>query len=308
MGSFKPFALGAVAAAALSTAAFAADPRSAGILTAPPVVTAAEAPVAVADTGGWYLRGDIGVGINSIGRFNALTGGVVQPVAPATWELRDKSISDSFFAGLGIGYSFNSWLRADVTAEYRAGATLRGMDYATFTPTPPLVGATGPSQLTNTYSGDVKSLVGLVNLYADLGTFCAFGCLTPFVGAGVGVAATTVSGFRDQGAGFTPGVGPFIPLGAYASQTSRTNFAWALMAGLGYKVNERISMELGYRYLNMGHLPDLTLRDAGTGAATANVIRVRELTSHEIRLGMRWMLSSDCCGAPAVAAPVIARN
>ena len=33
---------------------------------------------------------------------------------------------------------------------------------------------------------------------------------------------------------------------------SKFNFAWALHAGLTYKVTQSMSIDLGYRYLDMG--------------------------------------------------------
>lgn len=308
MRSLKTLALAGVSAVVLAAAASAAD-HTPSILTAPPSVGA---PAAAAETTGWYLRGDIGVGMNALGRFNALTdvGGVAtpQPLAGTTWALRSKSVSEAVSIGLGAGYSFNSWLRADVTIDYRAGARMRALDFATWSPNPMPVGQTGPSQLTNSYNGDIRSIVALFNAYADLGTFCALGCLTPYVGAGVGVAQNMVMNFTDQGAGLNPGLGPFVPLGAYARTSAKTNFAWALMAGLGYRVNERVALELGYRYLNMGDLPTMRLVDAITNTNTPNQIRVRQYSAHEIRMGMRWMLNSDCCGAAPSPIPVIARN
>ena len=36
------------------------------------------------------------------------------------------------------------------------------------------------------------------------------------------------------------------------ADTSKTNFAWALHAGVGYAVTQNLKLELSYRYLNTG--------------------------------------------------------
>jgi hypothetical protein len=125
----------------------------------------------------------------------------------------------------------------------------------------------GTTSQTNLYHGTSRSMVGLANFYVDLGTFCQIGCLTPYVGAGFGFAHTTVSGFTDTSTGFNSVTGATGSLGGYASTVSRTSFAWALMAGVGYKVNERLTLEAGYRYLSLGDMPALLLRDPATGLA-----------------------------------------
>jgi opacity protein-like surface antigen len=206
------------------------------------------------------------------------------------YELRSKSFSETVSVGAGFGYRFNSWFRVDLTGELRAGGRLRAMDYVEFG---------GGSTMTNTYDGGVRSWAALANFYVDLGTFCTLGCLTPYLGAGFGFASHTVSGFTDVSAG----VGS---LGGYAATTTRTSFAWALMAGVGYKVNDRLTLELGYRYLNLGDLPMLALRDPATGLppASNDAVRARNLTAHEIRVGMRWSLNCSCA---MPAEPIVAR-
>ncbi len=73
-------------------------------------------------------------------------------------------------AGLGIGYQFNNWFRADVTGEYRGGTTFRGLD-------------TYSARRANDYHGTKSEWLFLANAYIDLGTWW---CVTPFIGAGIG--------------------------------------------------------------------------------------------------------------------------
>ena len=94
---------------------------------------------------------------------------------------------------------------------------------------------------TDDYRGNKEEWLALVNLYADLGTWW---CITPFIGVGVGGVKTTISSFVDTNTA-TNGV-------AFARDESKFNFAYALHAGLGYKVSNSLTMELAYRYVHLG--------------------------------------------------------
>jgi opacity protein-like surface antigen len=287
----------AAAAALFSTAALAAD-------YGPPPVLRESLPAAQpVDNGGWYLRGDIGVAAHSIGSFDVLQNG--QRVRGGVggvneFQLRSKSYSETVSIAVGLGYRFNSWFRVDVTGELRGGGSIRGLDYVSFAQNG------GTTRQTNNYHGHGRTILAMANAYVDLGTFCTLGCLTPYLGAGVGFAQTTISSFTDTSTGFNDVTGATGAMGAYATTASKTSFAWALMAGVGYKVNERLTLELGYRYLSLGEMPSLLLRDPQTGLAGAGnpTVRVSQLTGHEIKVGMRWSLNCSCA---VPAEPIVAR-
>jgi len=48
-------------------------------------------------------------------------------VWPASWRIDQKDAGDAFFIGGGVGYQWNSWLRFDATAEYRAKASFNAL-------------------------------------------------------------------------------------------------------------------------------------------------------------------------------------
>ncbi len=270
----------------------------------------APAPKAIAVGGGWYLRGDIGIGTNRHDpSVEFLSNGAPPPLAAnASYIMDDFKMGSSAFFGVGVGYQFNSWLRADLTAEYRTSATLSGRDTFLF----PTTGTAG-TRLTNNYSGSLQTNVFLANLYADLGTFCGFGCITPFVGAGLGFASHKMGQMNDNSVQgpyntaiapnsvFTGGTFAF---NSYYAEKTRTNFAWALMAGVGVDVTKNVKLELGYRYLNMGKAESGPAELSGLAGNPANlIVRIKDVDSHDFRMGMRWMLNGDCCAAPVAYAP-----
>ena len=81
----------------------------------------------------------------------------------------------------------------------------------------------------------------LLNGYVDVGTWHG---ITPFLGAGVGAANVKISNFTD--------IGVANDSVAFGDDHDEWNFAWAVYAGLGFEVTEAFTVELAYRYLDIG--------------------------------------------------------
>jgi opacity protein-like surface antigen len=201
----------------------------------------------------------------------------IQPVAPVTWlstgswYLRgdigyriatiDQAVSASGFpsptendfsngltATFGAGIK-TSWLRTDLTLDYIS-----------------------PTEYTGSYAapGDttakVQAFTALFNGYFDLGTWYR---LTPYVGGGAGAGYVSISDVRSTNAP------PFVN-----GESDQWKFVWAGMAGVGWAVAPNLSLDLGYRYLNLG--------DLRTGRDAAGSMTLRNVAGHEIRVGLRW--------------------
>lgn len=258
------FIIAAGAATLLSQAAFAAD-----MAIAPPPQMYAPPPV-VEDFGGWYLRGDIGFSNQRVDRLNNVLD------ANNTSSVQNLNFNTAGIYGLGVGYRVNNWFRADVTGEYRGNSQFFGTDRITYN------GGVG----TDSYHATKNEWVVLANAYVDLGTWW---CITPFIGAGVGGARVAVNGFTDQGIASNPiQPGPALAGLAYGDNVSKWNLAWALHAGLAYKVTPNVTVEFAYRYLDMG---DGLTGDLRTFDGTNNVnnpMTFKNITSHDLKLGVRW--------------------
>ena len=291
MGSLKSLAL----AGALALGASAAD-QAADLAYAPPPPPPEPLGLKGTISSGVYLRGDIGVGSQSVGKYQQ------DDVAQYGGSFFGAAKSNAaFFGGVGIGYRFNNWFRADITGEYRGSSSI-GVSDTLYTPF-----AGGPQ--TNTYKGNLTSLVTLFNGYVDLGTW---NCLTPYIGAGIGFASNTISGLTDQGIVFSNyPFGPVSPSLGTAQSGTKSGLAWALMAGFGYEVNKNLTLEFGYRYLNLGDARSGRIQNAFLAESYAP-LKAKDIDSHDFRIGMRWNFNDpNCCGTPepvAYAPPPVVRK
>ena len=277
MGSLKKLALAGAAVIVTIPAALAAD-----MPLMPP-------PPPPMEFGGWYLRGDIGISTERAGNFHE--DGLNPP--PTGVQNAGSGFETGGIFRLGVGYQFMPWLRADITGEFRSPATWSSFDIANFN------GTLIPEHVTVHKS----EIVALANVYADLGTWW---CVTPFIGAGVGFAGVKLANFQETAIGGLDPVQGFFPINAnnFAADQTQWNFAWALHAGLSYKVTPGFSVELAYRYLNMGN--------AQSGAIVGflnnpqnTVFHIDNITSHDLTLGVRWMLQPE---APALAYPLVRKG
>jgi opacity protein-like surface antigen len=291
MGAFK--ALFLASAVALAAPGFA---KAADLLPPPPVVAP---PAPAPEFAGWYLRGDVGLAVNN---FKPTVTDTPNPLvglpADAFDSFYNPTISASGLFDIGVGYQVNNWLRFDVTGEYRGGGHFQALEQVGVPST--------TSQFADFYRGDISSLIVMFNGYVDLGTWYG---VTPFVGAGVGWASNRLSGVTDTGFAYTGGGAPGSPTGGFFGNGTTDNLAWALMAGLDFNVTDNLKLELGYRYLDYGKIKSgasncINGTGVGGGFSVANCggsghyLETDRLSSSDIRLGLRWMISDTPSYAP----------
>lgn len=283
----------AIGLATVATAAFGAmsGARAAEPLfgAAPPMAplvgyaSAEETPVTFATN--WYLRGDLGVSQDvQIGIGNA--------TLP-----RGNSFPNGWSFGLGAGFKFNDWMRADMTLDWRAPRSYNDntSTIACVTGWAPVKDAlgniVGETALTDSckdlYRARVNNTTLLLNAYLDLGTWWG---LTPYIGAGVGAnyvyQKASQNWFMSNGLAYqvtTPdAVNPaLIWYYNYDMQRSLVSlqFAYALMAGASYAITPHMSVDIGGRYVNMGKL---TSYSSFTGVVS------KKNDAKEIRIGFRY--------------------
>jgi opacity protein-like surface antigen len=236
--------------------------------------------------GGWYLRGDIGFSNQRVKNIAMADGRNAQLLS-----LRETTAFDAAgIYGVGIGYQFNNWFRGDITGQYRGNSNFKGTDLLTY---PAGGGVVGNGM--NNYNATKSEWLVLANGYVDIGTWWG---ITPFIGAGVGTARVTIANYTDAGMvnnnGFAFGAFPSF---ASAPAASRWNFAWALHGGLAYMVNPGLTIELAYSYVNLGSGTTGAVSDY-TGFTRGVPMQFNDITSHDVKLGVRWYFNTPPVYSP----------
>jgi opacity protein-like surface antigen len=248
-----------------------------------------------ADFGGWYLRGDIGMTNQNLGSLHSNLIDTDNQQFPGSLQNHGFGFDSSTSFDLGVGYQFNRWFRADVTGEWRGNANLHGsQSFAAGSALGTAFGGTGADN----YSGSKSEAVFMANAYVDLGTWW---CVTPFIGAGIGASRNQISGFRDDGVFIQGGVLKNSVF--YGDDASKWNFAWAAYAGLSYQVTQNVSIELSYRYISLGNGTTGPTRSFD-GLTVADPFVLKNITSNDVRLGVRWNLESP----PIYAPPLVTKG
>jgi opacity protein-like surface antigen len=321
----------AIAAAALAGIAMASTPSLAADLfgtAAPPMSFPAENGPTAEVGSNWYIRGDIGAGLDTVPAvtFSTIS---IPPQGDASTPLSGNSgasqLSRNFLADVaifvgGVGYRFNNYFRVDATYEYRNGPG----GTSTTTVVCPYSANGVFDQLnttieygylyntSNTCDGDLElkqhNNMVLGNAYVDLGTYWG---ITPYVGAAAGVNVTSTSGslaFFETANG-QPYAANLTPTGTYPQQ-------WVTLAGTplspqpniaftnqnwnrtiqSTKYSFALALMAGFGVaLTPSATLDIGYRYLNTGASTLYISNPlgaslkNSNVSQEIRIGIRYM-------------------
>jgi len=227
---------------------------------------------------GWYIRGDAAYANESM----------PQITPEAVIGSTNARVSTASF-GLGFGYKFNNWFRADLTGDYRVPNRASGNGPSVHcttqltdnAATPPIPVETASDRCTPHASSAVRQWDILQNVYFDLGTWYGF---TPYIGAGAGLsftrASTTVAYYMSNGLPYHVTTDGFYFNYDYSTTSITYQFAWAAMAGAAYQLTDNAYLDFGYRYINLGKY-SVTL---STGA----IVKKTD-DAHEFRVGIRYM-------------------
>lgn len=225
----------------------------------PIVIDDADEYVPVEVGSGWYLRGDIGYKFNTPYRDSTFG-----PSPLFSYESDSLPINGS----IGFGYRFTDYFRM----EANLGLMTTNSSSLNF--------------LTTDISGGVISNVsastsnemwtGMVNAYADLGTFVGF---TPYIGGGIGVAASTRK-YRFAEAFVDPSLVDMD----FRNSASQYSFAYSLGAGVNYALTNNLSVDVGYEYFAAPNAEYVTLVSPTAYAVNTGI------DYHQIKVGLRYAL------------------
>jgi opacity protein-like surface antigen len=138
---------------------------------------------------------------------------------------------------IGAGVEVLPYLRVEAAIDHRPGLAFDGN--ANFR------NAGGDQPV----SGDVTQSAVMGMAYLE--PFTALGAdwpVKPFIGGGVGVSRNEIGGMRYDF--------PALPQPAYSAMPGGTqyDFTWAATAGFAFDVTERLSLDIAYRYSDLGDI------------------------------------------------------
>jgi len=277
--------IAAAAATVISTTAYVSTAAYAADMPMPqPQVVYQQVPCC--ETGRWYLRGDVGIGIQTFTSFdhNQTNSNFVWP---ASWQIVQKDIQDTAIFGFGVGYEWNSWFRFDVTAEQRTKAAFKVT--GSFTEF-----CAGGGTCFDVMPGNFSSTVFLANAYIDLGTWW---CITPFIGAGIGGARNMITEVQDNGINSAGTQG----FGFTTNDSAQWNLAWDVQAGLTYNVTDNFKVDFSWRFLNLGSPQTAVIHCQNTPVCPGAFFTMRDITSEDFRISLRWVFPAGGFGGFGMA-------
>ena len=220
---------------------------------------------AAAEQSDLYLRANVGAAFGTWSTETDLNPGAVN--ASLGPDRIFGSTGTGFIFDVGAGYRFAPFLRFEATIGYLPSIQFTG----TF------------SSSTVTARSTVSALTGLATAYIDFaGLFGPLpGNIQPFVLGGMGFS-TIYNGPEDDFAN-----------GAYLntfSGATTTNLAWTAGAGIGIPLSPSITVDLTYRFLDLGERRVGPMLTAPVGPPALLTQDRADMQVHTVMIGLRFAM------------------
>lgn len=271
---------------------------------------------------GWYIRGELGYNLN--GRHDVSTFGNPASTVVLDNNYTDRlnysfyggyQLSNNLRVDAGLGrlagtdYSSSQLMYEDALSAnigdplaVQPGEANPCNGWGEFIDIPTGTVFTGDDFITNCVSTDTVEYditFGMANVYVDFGKYYGF---VPFIGAGVGIGrlswrqetdavdctpedpSVRLEGCRAYGVTDQPPAN--TPYRQPGTITSGVNYrlGYTLAAGVGYAVNENVTLEALYRYMNFG---GPSLSSSGTNG---NMLAADGYSTHQVNVGLRYQI------------------
>jgi opacity protein-like surface antigen len=172
-------------------------------------------------------------------------------------------VGNSGIYSIGLGWRFNPNVRIDLSGAYRGGYSLADRD-----------------QFPSYFNADVKSTSVMLAGYYDL----PYRWVQPYVGAGVGWARNKIGAITNSG-------GALAPISTERPGGTWSGMAWSVMLGVGIPLWSRLTLDIGYRYTDLGKIEsrpgDVTCSPTPCPGVTYSGLTGR-LRAHEVTGGLRF--------------------
>ncbi|MBL8670046.1 MAG: porin family protein [Alphaproteobacteria bacterium] len=224
---------------------------------------------------GFYFQGDAGYALTRETDIKRIDG-PNSTIGTAAFPMHGD-IGEGAAVGLSVGYDLGNAYRIDVSVQRLIGLETE-MRHRQST-------ASSSQSITR---GDVTAWTfmvgGAVHPLSRMAPDLLPRWFSPYLRAGIGLAQIEADRLRTQPGGAFSGSGPFSTPGGTA-----TKFAWSLGAGVDLKLAERITLDVGYRYLDLGKLSydSGTLTGPGVSEPVGRATGA-ELQTHTFTMGLRY--------------------
>lgn len=171
---------------------------------------------------------------------------------------QDIDVQDTGLFGVGIGMKVDDQVRVEGNVTYYSPFDVDGRDGAG-----------------NTISTELESIGAMVSILYDIEqvhSFLGTDTYTPYVGAGVGITMLDTDTMTTAGGVSEPG-------------TEVYNLTYAARAGLGARISDTLTLDFGYKFMNMGQFE----QDGGvSNGASSKTTKFDDLLVHEFTAGLRF--------------------
>jgi outer membrane protein OmpA-like peptidoglycan-associated protein len=190
-----------------------------------------------------------------------------------------------------IGYGFGNGLRTEIEGNYRNNAVSK-MKFAS---------------VTTTTGGYLQNYGGMLNAYYD---FDIGWPITPYVGAGVGLAQINLNGPRATATQLQTATVPGAATGYYINDTSAWKFAYQAIVGGAWNIGNGLALTLEYRFYGT-QSPEFGISRSSNNAAYPNVGNVPHYANFQnlhnsLLLGFRYAFNQPAAPVVPIAAPAAA--
>jgi len=169
-----------------------------------------------------------------------------------------SATQDTGLVSIGLGTRVEEQVRVEGSITYRSPMAIDGTNGAG-----------------NTISGEVESMSAMLNLYYDatqVHEWMGSNTFTPYIGAGIGVSMLDTDSMVTAGGNTERG-------------TQVYNLTYAAMAGVTSTLSEQVSLDLGYRFINLGQYEQ---DGSFTNGTSTTATKYDDLFAHEFRAGVRF--------------------
>ncbi|NBC20317.1 MAG: outer membrane beta-barrel protein, partial [Alphaproteobacteria bacterium] len=227
---------------------------------------------------GWYVRGDVGYSFDGRMDYDAESNSIGSMAG-------DGDIGEGLL-GLsgGLGYDFGT---------FRIEGTLGGR-FGELEPDPDFNGVPADIVTPSSFATTRQGGDGALQIYDLMGNFIydfeGANRWKPYLGAGVGVAKVKAKAHNLERGVVDTSTTPPTFLGGYAANgfsDEETAFAWQGLAGVGYGLTDRLTLDLGYKYFNVQGM-----EFGGRGPDGQSVAYDADYSDHTATVGLRWQFAA----------------